>query len=400
MRAFYALFVARNKEFLRDRGTLAWNFLFPFVAVAAIAVVFSGNGRPLYKVGVIGLDALRGPPAAAASAPALPAQTAAAAASLGAVAPSAPAVPPGPSASASADGSAPLPIPPTAGATDPAERSRDAMRAFLQTRYVQWVAVDDVGAAQDRVRHHAYDLLLDARDPPRYWVNPSNPKGYVLERVLWGGGASGSIPRDLLEGREIRYIDWLLPGVLAMNMMFSCLWGVGYVIVRYRKGLILRRLKASPIMAVQFICAQIASRLVLVMFVTAVLFFGLDLMLHFYRAGSLLDLFIVFAVGGICLIAMGICMAARTSNQELAGGLLNLATWPMMFLSGIWFTLEGSDPWLIQLSRFLPLTHLIDAARKIMVDGATLAGVLPEIGWMAAMTAVFLAVGALLFRWE
>jgi len=372
MRAFYALFVARNKEFLRDRGTLAWNFLFPFLAVAAIALVFSGGNRELYKVGVVGLDALRASQHSAGTAP----QAGTAPAGAAATAPSA--------AGSTADGS-------------PAQA---AVRAFLQTRYVQFVPVHDLAAAQDKVRHHLFDLVLDVQGQPRYWVNPTNPKGYFLERVLWSAGGRSALPREELQGREIRYIDWLLPGVLAMNMMFSCLWGVGYVIVRYRKGLILRRLKASPITAVQFICAQIASRLVLVLFVTAVLFFGLDWMLDIYNAGSLLALFVVFAIGGICMIALGILLASRTSNQELAGGLLNLATWPMMFLSGIWFSLEGSSPWLIQLSRVFPLTHLIDAARAIMVDGATLSAVLPQLGWLVAMTAVFLGAGALLFRWE
>jgi ABC-2 type transport system permease protein len=397
MRAFYALFAARNKEFLRDRGTMAWNFLFPFVAVFAIALVFSGNSRELYKVGVVGLPMADAAPSAAgqdaARQPAGPA-----AAALTADARHDGAAPgdsnAGAQLAAAGDGAAP---------GGPDGRTRDpqaAVQAFLHTRYVHFIPVDDLDAAEDKVRHHLYDLVLDARGPPRYWVNPTNPKGYFLERVLWSTGSSGGFQRQELAGREIRYIDWLLPGILAMNMMFSCLWGVGYVIVRYRKGLILRRLKASPITAMQFICAQIASRLVLVMFVTVVIFFGLDLVLHFYNAGSLLALFAVFALGGVCNIALGILMASRTSNEELAGGFLNLATWPMMFLSGIWFSLEGSAPWLIALSRIFPLTHLIDAARKIMVDGATLAGVVPELTWLTAMTAAFLVLGALLFRWE
>jgi ABC-2 type transport system permease protein len=108
----------------------------------------------------------------------------------------------------------------------------------------------------------------------------------------------------------------------------------------------------------------------------------------------------VFALGAICQIALGVLLAARTSNEELAGGLLNLVTWPMMFLSGIWFSLEGSAPWIVRLSRIFPLTHLIDAARAIMVDGAPLAAVWPQLAWLGAMTAAFLAAGALLFRWE
>jgi ABC-type multidrug transport system permease subunit len=349
MRAFYALFLARNREFLRDRGTMAWNFLFPFLVIVALALVFTGSGRELYKVGLVGPAGARG------------------------------------------------------GIRDGIRDSAaapPALRAFLATRWVLFVPEDDLRAAQDKVRHHQYDMVLELVGSPRYWVNASNPKGYFLERVLWGAGAPNGFDRQVLEGREIRYVDWLLPGVLAMNIMFSCLWGVGYVIVRYRKGGILRRLKASPLTAFQFISAQIASRLILVLFVTSVLFFGMDLVLDFYRLGSLFDLFLVFMLGAVCLIALGILISSRTHSQELAGGLLNLATWPMMLLSGVWFSLEGAHPWLVALAQALPLTHLINAARRIMVDGATLAGVWPELAVVTGMTAVFLAIGSSLFRWE
>jgi ABC-2 type transport system permease protein len=401
MRAFLALFIARNKEFLRDRATLAWNFLFPFVAVAALAVIFSGGGRELYKVGVLGLPPMAtaertgpgtgdpgaaDPGAATSSDGAMPATGHGGAALIASTLPG-----------RSGAGTAPAA---TGGAAASPGAAQEAVRAFLHTRWVQFVPVAELATAQDKVRHHQYDLLLDLRGEPRYWVNPTNPKGYFLERVLWSAGRPGGVARETLEGREIRYIDWLLPGILGLNIVFSCLFGVGYVIVRYRKGLILRRLKVSPITAVQFICAQIASRLVLVLFVTAVLYFGLDLILHFYNAGSVLNLFLVFALGGICNIALGILVASRTSNEELAGGLLNFATWPMMFLSGVWFSMEGSAPWLIWLSKAFPLTHLNDAARAIMVDGATLGGVLPQLAWLGGMAAVFLALGAALFRWE
>lgn len=352
MRAFYALFIARNREFLRDRGTLAWNFVFPFVAVFALAMIFSGGERELYKVALVG----------------------------GAV-------------SQKAGGN-------ESSATALIEHAPISLRTFLSTRHVQFVPVPELETAQDKVRHHQVDMVLALEESPRYWVNPSNPKGYFLERVLWGSGSPNGFKRGELTGREIRYVDWLLPGILGMNLMFSCLWGVGYVIVRYRKGLILRRLKASPITALQFIAAQIASRMILVMFVTTVLYFGMDLVLDFFLLGSVIDLFIMFALGAVCHIALGILIASRTQSQELAGGILNLATWPMMFLSGVWFSLEGSQPWLVWLAEFFPLTHLVNATRRILLDGAPLVALWPDALMMVAMTVVFLLLGSLLFRWE
>jgi ABC-type multidrug transport system permease subunit len=336
MNIFLALLHARNKEFLRDRGTLAWNFAFPFMVIIGLALVFSGPERDLYKVGLLRGD---GPP-------------------------------------------------PT------------AIEAFLATDYVGFVPVTALDDALEKVRRHQLDMVLDVRGEPHFWINSSNPRGYVLERVLQGAGRSEAIHKEVLTGREIRYIDWLLPGVLAMNMMFSCLFGVGYVIVRYRKGGILRRLRVTPVRAVHFLSAQVASRLLLVLFVTTVLFVGTDLILDFYVVGSLLDLFVVFALGGVCLISLGLVIAARTASQELAGGLLNLATWPMMFLSGVWFSLEGANPWLVRAAQLLPLTHMIDAARAVMVDGATLLDVWPQLALLTGLSVVFMGLGSVLFRWE
>ena len=132
----------------------------------------------------------------------------------------------------------------------------------------------------------------------------------------------------------------------------------------------------------------------------AVVFFGTNIFVDFAMYGSYLTLFLVFAMGAFCMISMGLVIAARIASEELAEGLLNMISWPMMFLSGVWFSLEGTNPLVQKFAQIFPLTHMITAARSVMFDGATLAGVAPELLVMAAMSAVFLAVGALLFRWE
>jgi ABC-2 type transport system permease protein len=93
-------------------------------------------------------------------------------------------------------------------------------------------------------------------------------------------------------------------------------------------------------------------------------------------------------------------VSCRTHSEELASGLLNLFTWPMMLLSGVWFSLEGVNPLVQKLALVFPLTHMLDAARKISIDGATLAEVTPQLLLLAGMSLVFLAVSSLLFRWE
>lgn len=271
-----------------------------------------------------------------------------------------------------------------------------ASKEFVETKHVRFVEVEDLERAIEKLKRHQYDLVLSGE---RYWVNASSSKGYLAEKVLKGSGGA-SFAKQTVEGREIRYVDWLIPGLLAMNMMWSALYGVGYSIVRYRKNGVLKRLKATPLRAYEFLLAQVFSRLLLNVFVTVLVFIGTDYFLDFVMIGSHLDLFVVLVVGAMCLISIGLLVAARIASEELAEGMLTLISWPMMFLSGVWFSLEGLHPSIQKASKVFPLTHMIDAARAIMTDGATLSGVAPQLGIMAALTVAFVAVGSLMFKWE
>jgi ABC-type multidrug transport system permease subunit len=332
LQRFWAVFVARNKEFLRDRSSLAWNVLFPTLIVIGFAFAFSGNRLELYKVGVIG---------------------------------------------PSTDGS---------------------KNAFLATDYIDFIFVTDVASAIVKVERHQLDMLLDPL-AKHYWINDDSPQGYLLERVLRGSGIA-NFRKQTVTGKKIRYVDWVLPGVLAMNMMFSCLYGVGYVLVRYRKNRVLKRLKATPLTALEFLAAQVTSRLWLVMAATTLVFIGTDWFIDFAMFGNFINLFLVFLTGAVSLISLGLMITARINSEELAGGLLNMLSWPMMFLSGVWFSLEGLHPWLQKLALLLPLTHLIDGARAVMIDGSGLTQIAGHLAILMVMSGVFLWVGSLSFRWE
>ena len=277
-----------------------------------------------------------------------------------------------------------------------------AAHPFLATRHVRFIPMDDAEQAVDKVRHHRIDLLLDLRGAPRYWVNEAAPSGYVAERLLLASAADATAPpqREVVSGRAERYVDWVLPGVLAINVMFSSLWGVGWVIVRYRKNGVLRRLSATPLTAAEFLVAQILSRLLVVISVTLLVFVGTDLLLDFPMRGSYLALALVFLSGAIALISLGLTVSARVRSEELADGLLNLMSWPMMILSGVWFSLEGTSPWAQRIAELLPLTHMVDAARRVMLDGAGVSDVLFEIGLLTLIAVVLLTASARAFRWQ
>jgi ABC-type multidrug transport system permease subunit len=269
---------------------------------------------------------------------------------------------------------------------------------FLHERYVDFVPVTDRADAIHKVGRHQLDLLLDPKGGAHYWVNTDSPKGYIVEKLLLS--ADPSAVREPVTGTAVRYVDFLFPGVLGMNMMFSCLFGVGYVVLRYRKSGFLKRLHATPLTPFEFLSAQVLSRLSLVILVTLVLYCGVAPIIHFHAAGSLALLFLIAVMGALSLIALGLTIAARFSSDELVGGVLNLMTWPMMLLSGIWYSLEGSPHWVRLLAQVFPLTHILNAARAVTIDGAGFAQVAPDLAYLGLTALAFLAFGAWSFRWR
>jgi ABC-type multidrug transport system permease subunit len=269
---------------------------------------------------------------------------------------------------------------------------------FLQERYVDFVPIATEAEGLPKVTHQQIDLLVDLHGVPRYWVNTDSPKGYIVEKLLLA--AAPAAQRQPVTGAAVRYVDWLFPGILGMNMMFSCLFGVGYVVLRYRKNGFLKRLHATPLTAFEFLTAQIMSRLCLILFVTTLLYVGVGTIIHFHSAGSVALLVLLAVLGALSMIALGLTIASGVSSEELVGGLLNLMTWPMMLVSGIWFSLEGSPRWVQWAAHIFPLTHLLEAGRAVMLDGAGIAQIAPNLLYLAATALIFLTFGAWSFRWR
>jgi ABC-2 type transport system permease protein len=269
---------------------------------------------------------------------------------------------------------------------------------FLSERYVEFVPIADQATGLHKVTHQQIDLLLDLNSKPRYWVNTDSPKGYIVEKLLLASAAGAQ--REPVTGAAVRYVDYLFPGILGMNMMFSCLFGVGYVVLRYRKSGFLKRLHATPLTAFEFLTAQVLSRLGLIVFVTSVLYVGIGSIIHFHRAGNGLLVILIGLLGALSMVAMGLTVAARFSSEEVVGGLLNMLTWPMMLLSGVWYSLEGSPQWVQWIANVFPLTHILNAARAVMIDGAGVAEISGDLIYLAVTALIFLAFGAWSFQWR
>jgi ABC-2 type transport system permease protein len=265
-------------------------------------------------------------------------------------------------------------------------------------KYLEIIPYSDTEIARNRLIHHQIDMLIDYK-ARAYYVNADDPAGYILEKMLAGDFAA-KLKNQTVSGKSIRYVDWFVPGVIGMNIMFSCLMGVGYVIVRYRKNGVLKRFLATPLHAIEFISAQLISRFFIVALMSAAVYIGTNFFLTFAMAGSYFDLSLVTMLAILCHISLGLLFSTRIKSEELAGGLINIVAWPMMFLSGIFFSLEGTPPFMQAVSRIFPITHFIEAARKIMLDGAGLGGVIENVLVLGISTIVFLGISAFLFKWE
>ena len=270
--------------------------------------------------------------------------------------------------------------------------------AFLDQPYIKAVEYDDLDKGLARVRHQQLDMLLSASGGGRYWINGNSTPGRAVETLF--APTAADFQREELSGREVRYVDWVIPGVLGMNLMFGSLFGVGYVIVRYRHNGVLKRLHATPVSAFNFLSAQMASRLIIVVLVNGLIFVGCLFFLDLIVLGSYLNLLLITILGALAMIVLGLLVASRTANEELAGGLLNIASWPMLLMSEVWFSLDEAPRWMQELANLLPLTHVVKATRAVMIEGATLAEVNGHLVWLVVMTAVCLALSSFLFRWH
>ncbi|MBN1498960.1 MAG: ABC transporter permease [Spirochaetes bacterium] len=341
----WVLFIARNKEFYRDRSSFLWNIIFPMFIIIGFSFMFSSNDNAQYKAAVFHKYDNK------------PVMT----------------------------------------------EIRDQYIGLKSTKFIEFIDYQNLDAALEKLNHHRVDIVI-APETGVYWVNRTSPKSYMAERLLIAAGAGSSdlngFKKETVNGSEVKYIEWLFPGIIAMNMMFSALFGVGFVVVRYRKNGVLKRFACTPLKPHEFLIAQIISRLFVILSTTIFVFIVISLLFDIKCRGSYLSLLTVFVLGVFSIISMGLVIASRTSSEEFANGIMNLITWPMMFLSEVWFSLEGSNDWILYGTKLFPLTYVVDGMRKIMNDGASLADIKINLIVLAAMSIVFTAVGSLLFNWS
>ena len=205
---------------------------------------------------------------------------------------------------------------------------------------------------------------------------------------------------DLIHETGARYIDFVVPGLLGMNLMGSAIWGLGFSIVEARQKKLLKRYVASPMPRWQYLMSFLLSRLLLL--VIEVLFFlgFAKLVFGVPFRGSLLELGALCVLTSLSFSTLGLLIASRAKTMEAASGLMNLAMLPMWILSGVFFSATRFPALLQPFVRALPLTAAIDALRGNMLQGMSVAQMTAPVAVLTAWLLVCFGVSLRIFRWR
>jgi ABC-2 type transport system permease protein len=209
------------------------------------------------------------------------------------------------------------------------------------------------------------------------------------------------VPREQLETEPgNRYIDFLLPGLMGMNLLGGGLWGIGFVIVEMRVRKILKRLLATPMRRSDFLLSMFAARLIMLLpemlslYLVGRLGFGVPM------RGSLIVLAIIMVVGALATSSIGLLIASRTRKSETVMGLINLCVLPMWLFSGVFFSSRKFPDAAQPFIQALPLTQINDALREVMLEGKSLIDIAWRLGILALYGVVCFVLALKLFRWN
>jgi ABC-2 type transport system permease protein len=284
-----------------------------------------------------------------------------------------------------------------------------AITQSLQREKLLSVQQLDMQAAEEALRIGKVALLAipGANGAIVYRYDDTNPEGrtarMLADRAIQQ--AAGRVDPvasndELLREPGSRYIDFLIPGLLGMNLMGSAIWGMGFTVVDMRRKKLLKRLIATPMPKQYFLLSYVLSRiLMLIAEVGIVLGFGAWIF-HVPVRGSLLSLALVCLLGSLTFSALGLLLASRAKTIEAASGLMNAVMLPMWIASGVFFSAQRFPDVIQPIIKALPLTAAIDALRLNMLQGANLFQLAPQLTVLSAWLLVCFVLALKLFRWR
>ncbi|PYP92256.1 MAG: ABC transporter permease [Candidatus Angelobacter sp. Gp1-AA117] len=262
--------------------------------------------------------------------------------------------------------------------------------------------------AHHRFQFGKYDLVVRVKDSDTlvYEYDPTRPESVLAHVVVDDQLEIATGRKDRLQSSTrtstepgSRYIDFLIPGILGMNLMISGLWSAGFVVVDMRQRKILKRYVATPMRRSDFLLAISTSRLLLMVLEVLLLLGCGILVFHFHIVGSWASILLVSMAGAFTFAGMGLLAASRTQKSETANGIINIVMIPMWMLSGVFFSYEHFPGAIQPLIKLLPLTALNDALRSIILEGAPLRVQVPRLLVLCLWGGISFIFALRWFRW-
>jgi ABC-2 type transport system permease protein len=340
--AFGALCLARWRETYRQSEIIIWSVIFPVLLAVGLGIAFRNRPAEVVSVAIVA-----GPGAARVTAPLA-----------------------------------------TAPGIHAREMSEAEAAQALRLGKVTLVAVPTAGGLVYRLDPTRPDSLL-----ARSRVDDA------LQRAAGRQDALATREEKVAEPGS-RYIDFLIPGILGMNLMAGGMWGIGYHLVDMRIKKLLRRYLATPLRRVDFMLAQMTVRVAFVFLEVAFLLGFARLAFGLPVRGSLATILLVAALGALSFAGIGLAVASRAATIEKVAGLMNVIQMPMFICSGVFFSADRFPDALQPLIRALPLTALVDTFRAVILEGAGLLSQGRELAIVAAWGVLCFALGIARFRWD
>ncbi len=338
------LTLARFREFLREPEAIFWTFIFPILLAAGLGLAFRSRPAETSRVGVLNSTHQ--------------AQTL--------------------KVALSQDPALAVELLDEAGAASALQAGRIALL---------------VVPSSDKSAEFRYDTNRPEARVARLQVDQA------LQRAA-GRQDPVAVKDTLVSERGSRYIDFVLPGLLAMNLMGGGIWGLGFGIVDSRRKKLLKRLAVTPMSRSQYLASYLLHRLVVMVFeVAVVLAFG-TLVFGVPMRGSVFALITVCLLGTLMFGALGLLCASRVRTIEGASGIMNVVMLPMWVCSGVFFAATNFPDAIQPMVQALPLTAAVDALRLNMLQGAGFAALSGELAIMALWTALSFGLALKLFRWQ
>jgi ABC-type multidrug transport system permease subunit len=253
-----------------------------------------------------------------------------------------------------------------------------------------------------------YDLAIESNldGSYTYYYDPARPESVLSRAEIDAALQSAAGRKDALVSSSqsssepgSRYIDFLIPGLLGMNLMNSGMWGVGFAVVEMRQRKLLKRFVATPMRRSDFLLALTSSRLVLMVIeVGLLLSFGV-LVFHMRVQGSILSVIVLGSIGAVAFGGVGLLTACRAQKIESVSGLINLVMMPMWIFSGVFFSYQKFPAIAQPFIKALPLTALNDALRATIIEGASLGSQSGRLLVLAIWGGLSFILALRWFRW-